>query len=474
MRIQLLILLMLSTKITATPRSWQITSLSSIGTGCPKDSVSTTIAHDNSSFTLIFDRFIVTNSGARQESHWHSINKNCHINVQIETPPGWSMAIISSQFRGFASLDKNVIGVFSANYRLGTGKTIPMGHIYLRGDFDDDYKLSHAAYLNSIAWIGCQQPKSISFQTKLSILSRNKNRTGMMTIDSLDSQIQQTYLLAWRKCDRILKESIATCKSSLFDKTMNLSQPIREYSRVFSGINITSISKSAASSALRDCEKYRRGNPSETCLLSCQLVAKNKNVLRLIVQQSAENIFTDGDKNLYKWVLKLAGADLNKIQRTEYHLHKSFGHKPFSRQNKKEGFLLQATGYSGFLVKIKAHLTSGGYRWLYHWLALPPKNYSKLRISTQQRQHRRLKSPATRKTWSDWQVWLTGPDLEKVKCVNYQLHSSYKNRLHRKCDLSNKFSLNANGWGSFKLKIELEMLNGQRQRLTHRLKIPGK
>ena len=75
----------------------------------------------------------------------------------------------------------------------------------------------------------------------------------------------------------------------------------------------------------------------------------------------------------------------------------------------------------------------------------------------------------------DWTVYITAPrKLQKrVKCVEYTLHKTFRNPVRKVCktrDQRYPFGLSTNGWGTFLIKIDVELTDGKHVALTHQLK----
>jgi len=73
--------------------------------------------------------------------------------------------------------------------------------------------------------------------------------------------------------------------------------------------------------------------------------------------------------------------------------------------------------------------------------------------------------------WWKWSVWVEAPprELDTIKAVIYVLHPTFRNRKRRVEDRATKFRLDSSGWGGFTIRIQIELKDGSRQRLTHEL-----
>lgn len=50
---------------------------------------------------------------------------NCQLNVNLQYPPGFQYSVLSTQFRGYAGIEKGVTAVQSANYYFSGCKYSP-------------------------------------------------------------------------------------------------------------------------------------------------------------------------------------------------------------------------------------------------------------------------------------------------------------------------------------------------------------
>ena len=78
------------------------------------------------------------------------------------------------------------------------------------------------------------------------------------------------------------------------------------------------------------------------------------------------------------------------------------------------------------------------------------------------------------KLWN-WTVFVQAPInvLAQVQCVEYTLHSTFNNPVKKVCrrgSSEHAFALNANGWGTFQIKIRVLLKDGRNQFLTHFLR----
>jgi len=75
--------------------------------------------------------------------------------------------------------------------------------------------------------------------------------------------------------------------------------------------------------------------------------------------------------------------------------------------------------------------------------------------------------------WWEWSVWIDGPadELNEVKQVTYKLHPTFKKPVRVTDDRANKFKLKSDGWGTFPIRVKLELKTGAIIKLEHQLEL---
>lgn len=73
----------------------------------------------------------------------------------------------------------------------------------------------------------------------------------------------------------------------------------------------------------------------------------------------------------------------------------------------------------------------------------------------------------------DWQIWLSGPaeDLDRIDHVTYTLHPSFPNPVREVTSREDCFMLKSNGWGEFKIFLDVVRKDGSSEILSHALKL---
>ena len=180
------------------PSYVRIGDISHGGSGCPQGSVGKSVAHDGKSFTLLFDEFFVeVGNGALPSDR----RKNCQVNINVEFPQGWSYSVIGFDYRGYASLDHRVKGIQETSYYFQGEEETKTFKTSLNGELDKDYLISDEIDADAIVWSECGANKSLNINSKIWLNNRrNRNGSGLLTVDSLDGTVNQKYHLRWKKC----------------------------------------------------------------------------------------------------------------------------------------------------------------------------------------------------------------------------------------------------------------------------------
>jgi transcription initiation factor IIF auxiliary subunit len=75
--------------------------------------------------------------------------------------------------------------------------------------------------------------------------------------------------------------------------------------------------------------------------------------------------------------------------------------------------------------------------------------------------------------WWEWAVWIDGSDqeLDSIASVIYTLHPTFRNPVRRVDDRVSQFRLDAFGWGTFTIYIEVRLRGGSALKLEHDLEL---
>jgi hypothetical protein len=170
------------------------------GTGCPAGSWEAGISDDGHAFTVTFSSYeAIVNPGQA-----FSI-KDCTLSIDINTPSGFSFAVNSFYYQGYATLDSEGMSAKQTAKYYFRGNPVP-GREFTNdmvGPFDDSYLQSNQVETANLVWSPCGATRTLNALTRL-VLKNNSAKTGSgyLNASSVDGEVdaQWVFGLTWHKC----------------------------------------------------------------------------------------------------------------------------------------------------------------------------------------------------------------------------------------------------------------------------------
>lgn len=180
------------------PDQVSIVSMTHGGSGCPIDSVGASFSPDYQYLTIIFDEY-----AAEVGQYVDSPKKRlfCHLVLQLDFPAGLSYALVDLTYRGYADLDSGINAAQTSTYYFQGFKKDDQYAFKTRifGPFIGDYDRTDT--LGLLSWSPCNEKRGLNIVTSVQLDNkRNKTGSGLITLDSIDSQVVEKYGIRWRKC----------------------------------------------------------------------------------------------------------------------------------------------------------------------------------------------------------------------------------------------------------------------------------
>lgn len=158
---------------------------------------------------------------------------------------------------------------------------------------------------------------------------------------------------------------------------------------------------------------------------------------------------------------------LSQIECVEYTLHPTFPEPVKRRCDRSSNFALEANGWGTFVVKVRVFYNNHTTQDFEHLLVFKEK---RSRVS-----HGGMKaenwSRQIETGWWEWGIFIEGSqdELDRIRCVEYTLHSSFPNPVRTVCTRNNKFEMKTKGWGVFEIPVKVLLKDGAVLNLSHRL-----
>ncbi|MEU0691615.1 DUF4360 domain-containing protein [Streptomyces uncialis] len=169
------------------------------GSGCPTGTAAIAVSPDNTAFTVTYSDYLAKTGGPSLPTDFR---KNCQLNLIVHVPNGFTYAVMSVDYRGFASLERGASGVEKASYYFqGSPATVSRSHTF-NGPLVEDWQATDTTDWAHLVWAPCGVRRNLNINTELRVNAGTSDRTktSFMTMDSTDGNLDTVYHLAWQRC----------------------------------------------------------------------------------------------------------------------------------------------------------------------------------------------------------------------------------------------------------------------------------
>ncbi|WP_280701413.1 DUF4360 domain-containing protein [Kitasatospora sp. GP82] len=172
------------------------------GSGCPAGTAAVAVSPDNTAFTVTYSNYLAQ---VGLDAKPTDFRKNCQLDLNVHVPQGFTYAIASADYRGFAHLEPGATGTEKANYYFqGDPQTSSLSHQF-NGGLDNNWQATDSVDVASLVFAPCGEERNFNINTELRVSAGTSDPTrtaSFMTMDSTDGNINTTYHLAWKQCPR--------------------------------------------------------------------------------------------------------------------------------------------------------------------------------------------------------------------------------------------------------------------------------
>ncbi|MGW2372212.1 MULTISPECIES: DUF4360 domain-containing protein [Kitasatospora] len=176
-----------------------IDSVAATGSGCPTGTASVAVSPDNTAFTVTYSNYLARVGPGASPTDFQ---KDCQLNLSVHVPGGFTYAIVSAGYNGFASLAPGASGTQRASYHFqGDPRTTNSTH-HFKGGFNNDWQTSDTVDVAALVFAPCGEERSLDIDTQLQVErgTSSPNATSLMEMDSTDGRINTVYRLALKQC----------------------------------------------------------------------------------------------------------------------------------------------------------------------------------------------------------------------------------------------------------------------------------
>lgn len=167
------------------------------GSGCPAGTASVTALPDNTAFTVSYSDYLAATGDGSEPTDFR---KNCQLSLVVHVPQGFTYAIASADYRGYAYLGQGATGEERANYYFqGDAQNTPVSHT-LSGPYNDDWRFTDTTDVAKLAYAPCGETRGLNVNTELRVRSGADKSSSFMTMDSTRGSVNTVYHFSWKRC----------------------------------------------------------------------------------------------------------------------------------------------------------------------------------------------------------------------------------------------------------------------------------
>ena len=168
------------------------------GSGCPEGTAAVAVSDDKEAFTVTYSDYMAVTGGSSSPTDFR---KNCQINMKVHVPQGFTYAIASADYRGFAFLQPGATALERASYYFqGMPQTSAISHS-LRGEYIDNWQFTDVNDVAQLVFKPCGEERNFNINTELRVFGgADPSKTSFISMDSTDGTLKTTYHFAWKTC----------------------------------------------------------------------------------------------------------------------------------------------------------------------------------------------------------------------------------------------------------------------------------
>ncbi|WP_131735887.1 DUF4360 domain-containing protein [Actinomadura roseirufa] len=169
------------------------------GSGCPLGTAAVALSPDKEAFTVTYSNYTAQVGGPSKPTDFR---KNCQINMKVHVPQGFTYAISSTDYRGFASLQPGSEAWQLASYYFqGSQGTETISH-HLPGPAKKSWQFDDEVPVAQLVYKPCGEERNFNINTELRVDEGTSDpaKVSFITMDSTDGSIKTTYHFAWKRC----------------------------------------------------------------------------------------------------------------------------------------------------------------------------------------------------------------------------------------------------------------------------------
>jgi hypothetical protein len=168
------------------------------GSSCRPGTTAVAMAPDNTAFTVTYSAFLAqVGVGAKPSD----AKAKCKLHVTVNVPAGYSYAINTADYRGFAALEPGASAIVRTGHRFQGDTAVKDVDHRLVGPIDDYWQATDVT--SGLVYSPCGKQRKLEVGAEVTVdagTSDPKSTTSLVAMDSTDGSIETTYRFTWKAC----------------------------------------------------------------------------------------------------------------------------------------------------------------------------------------------------------------------------------------------------------------------------------
>lgn len=187
------------------PQGASIMNVTLSGSGCNNATAGVSISADAKDLSILFDEFFLNADGTNVNPKNLRSEIQCTVNMDMHIPPGWQMALVGVDYRGFAAVPATAMGYQRFLYQAPGMQIISMREATFNGEYNNNYTFQAQQKPSRLSYTPCGLSDfrfSMTAVLGVAYQRRGFYPAATMSVDSQDLSVKQTFQVAWLRCAR--------------------------------------------------------------------------------------------------------------------------------------------------------------------------------------------------------------------------------------------------------------------------------
>jgi Domain of unknown function (DUF4360) len=163
------------------------------GTGCSEDDVVLGVSPDRTVVTIMFSKMVVHAPNPIRDTL-----RDCSINFQLNFPPGFTYAVVSSDYRGYAEVDEGASASHEARFHFQGETATTVASKTFAGPVADNF--GYRQIVDKAVYAPCDDDVPLNSYTRISATAGPNGEKADLSLDSIDTQAETRLNLNWSTC----------------------------------------------------------------------------------------------------------------------------------------------------------------------------------------------------------------------------------------------------------------------------------